>query len=236
MRERLEDYQKALVGKPPEAILHWALLEFGAERLGLASSFGAEDQLLTHWLVSLEPKARIFTLDTGRQFEETYDCFQRSKDKWGIEYEVYLPDGEALAQLLSEKGPCSFYQSVENRKECCYIRKVQPLTTALNELNIWVTGQRKDQAVTRGNLNEIEWDQVHQIFKLNPLCNWGEVMVWEQIKTHKIPYNKLHDQGFPSIGCQPCTRKVAPGDDIRSGRWWWESPEHKECGLHNRPK
>jgi len=235
MKDLLVTYQKELVGASPAEALRWALSTFGADQVGLASSFGVEDQLLTHWFAGVTSKPFIFSLDTGRQFEETYKCMSSTMDTYKISYQVYLPNAEKLKALLETKGPNSFYQSVENRRECCGIRKVEPLGRALKGLKLWITGQRQEQSVTRSALETIEWDPSNGLFKLNPLAQWTEAQVWEQVKKHKVPYNQLHDQGFPSIGCQPCTREVPAGEDARSGRWWWEAPEHKECGLHNRP-
>jgi len=235
MKEAVEQYKTELHGASAEEALRWALSTFGEHQVGLASSFGVEDQLLTHWFAGLAKKPVIFSLDTGRQFEETYLCMSQTMAAYQLTYQVYLPEQVGLKALLESKGPNSFYDSVENRRECCGVRKVEPLKRALSPLKIWITGQRREQSVTRTTLDMIEWDAGNGLLKLNPLVEWSEPQVWETVKGLKIPYNQLHDQGFPSIGCQPCTRAVATGEDARSGRWWWEEPEHKECGLHNRP-
>ena len=218
------------------ALLQWALKNFSS-KIALASSFGAEDVVLIDILVKLDPKIKIFTLDTGRLNEETYEVMEQVRRKYGIRIESYFPDKEAVQKLEREKGFYSFRESVDNRKECCAIRKVEPLNRALKGLEAWITGIRRDQAVTRGNVHKIEADEAHAgLFKINPLADWSEKDVWSYIKKNSVPYNRLHDQGYPSIGCAPCTRAIKPGEDIRAGRWWWESADHKECGIHLKPK
>ena len=213
-------------------------LSFFQDKLILASSLGAEDQVLTHMLVTAlaksdySGKARIFILDTGRLHSETYEVMAETAQKYHIEYDVYFPKTEAIEKMVRSKGINLFYESIENRRECCSIRKVEPLNRALSTADAWITGIRKEQSPTRESFQSVEWDDAHQMIKLNPLLNWTEEMVWDYIKTHDLPYNKLHDQGYPSIGCAPCTRAVKPGEDARSGRWWWESKDTKECGLH----
>ena len=188
-------------------------------------------------LVKLDPKIKIFTLDTGRLNEETYEVMDQIRRKYGVRIESYFPDKEAVQKLEREKGFYSFRESVDNRKECCAIRKVEPLGRALKGLEAWITGLRRDQAVTRGKVQKIEADEAHAgLFKMNPLADWSEKDVWSYIKKNSVPYNRLHDQGYPSIGCAPCTRAIKPGEDIRAGRWWWESADHKECGIHLKPK
>lgn len=201
-------------------------------RIALASSMGAEDQVLTEMIASIDRKARIFTLDTGRMFPETYEAIERTNARYKINIEVFFPEREQVEILVKEKGINLFYESVENRKQCCNIRKTVPLKRALEGLDIWISGLRRAQSVTRRKLELVEWDCTNKIIKLNPLIDWTEEQVWAYIEEKNIPYNKLHDQGFPSIGCQPCTRAVQDGEDVRAGRWWWEMPEHKECGLH----
>lgn len=224
-------YEK-LDGLQPQSILEWALKEFG-DRVALACSFGAEDMVLVDMLAKIDRQARIFLLDTGRLHQETYDLMDRTHDKLGTTFEVYSPQTDAVERLLSIKGPNSFYQSVKNRKECCYIRKVEPLNRALSTVDAWITGLRRSQSVTRSSVATVEIDDTHNgILKISPLVEWSEEDVWRYIRENKVPYHQLHDKGFPSIGCAPCTRAVQPGEDIRAGRWWWEDPEHKECGLH----
>jgi phosphoadenosine phosphosulfate reductase len=231
---RLPEYLEAVKGKDAEGILAWARGEFG-ERVALATSFGAEDQVLTDLWIRPGVPARIFTLDTGRLYQETYDVFQETRKRYGARIEVFAPDAGELERLVGEQGPNLFYESVEKRKACCTVRKTHPLERALRGLEAWITGLRRDQAVTRTATEPVEWDEAHGLYKINPLFDWSEKKVWGYVQSHAVPVNALHAVGFPSIGCRPCTRAVNRGDDIRSGRWWWESPEHKECGLHNRP-
>jgi phosphoadenosine phosphosulfate reductase len=201
----------------------------------LASSFGAEDQVLTQMLLRIDPSARIFTLDTGRNFQETYDTMQASVERYGVQYEVCAPEASDIAELVKIGGPNLFYESIENRKRCCDVRKLRPLRKVLSTVDAWICGLRRDQAVTRTGVELVSWDGEFGIYKICPLFDWNEEQVWDYIRANRIPYNALHDRGFRSIGCAPCTRAVAPGEDIRAGRWWWESPEHKECGLHRSP-
>ncbi len=231
MKEKLNDYNLRFKHSSAEEILNYFLSKYG-DKTGLSSSLGAEDQVLTKMIVDIRKETRIFTLDTGRLFPETYDLIDRTNSRYGIKIEVYFPDYREVEELVKKKGVNSFYYSIENRKECCHIRKLSPLARALEGLDVWITGLRREQAVTRKELQVVEWDEKYNILKLNPLINWTEQDVWDYIKQHNIPYNPLHDQSYPSIGCQPCTRAVSAGEDIRSGRWWWENPETKECGLH----
>ena len=219
------------------ALLQWALKEF-SPKIALASSFGAEDVALIDILMKLDPKIRVFTLDTGRLNEETYEVMDKVRRRYGITIEAYFPDKAAVQKLERDKGFYSFRESVENRKECCGIRKVEPLARALKGLDAWITGLRRSQSMTRTGVNKIEADETHAgLVKINPLADWSEQDVWNYIKKNQVPYNRLHDMGYPSIGCAPCTRAVKPGEDIRSGRWWWENPDHRECGIHeSRPK
>ncbi|MCB0821875.1 MAG: phosphoadenylyl-sulfate reductase [Bacteroidales bacterium] len=217
-----------------EEVLQYFLNEYKG-RIAFASSLGAEDQVLTHMIREIAPDAKIFTLDTGRMFQETYDLIDRTNARYKMKMEIYFPDYKQVENMVNDKGMNLFYESVENRKLCCHIRKIEPLHRALEGSDIWITGLRKEQSVTRNNNNLLELDENnHGRLKLNPLINWSEDEVWDFINKHKVPYNTLHDQGFPSIGCLPCTRAVQPGEDVRAGRWWWEMPEHKECGLHQK--
>jgi len=220
--------------KDAPSLLAWAAEHFG-QKLTFADSFGAEDVVLLDLLLAADPQARVFILDTGRLHQETYELIDKARYRYGRGFEVYTPQAPALEKLLTESGPNSFYDSVDARKACCFIRKVEPLGRALAGVEAWITGQRRAQSQTRTELAMIEQDEAHGgILKLNPLADWTEEQVWDYIQAHKLPYNRLHDQGFPSIGCAPCTRAVKPGEDLRAGRWWWENPEHKECGLHKR--
>ncbi len=205
--------------------------------MAVASSFGAEDVVLIDIMVKLDPTIRIFTLDTGRLNEETYEVMDKVRRKYGVSIESYFPQAQAVEKLEREKGFYSFRESIENRKECCAIRKVEPLNRALKGLDAWVTGLRRAQAVTRTTLQKVELDEAHNgIYKINPLADWSQEDIQNYIKKNAVPYNRLHDEGYPSIGCAPCTRAIKEGEDIRAGRWWWENPEHKECGLHIKPK
>lgn len=238
MLKNVEKMKEQINQKSPQEMLVWAVAEFGFEKVALASSMGAEDQVLTDMLCKLKVKgtlehhSNIFTLDTGRLPQETYDAISETNKKYGIKIEMLFPDTDAVQKLETEKGPNLFYDSVENRKECCQIRKLGPLKQKLATLEVWICGLRKDQAVTRASVEKFEWDKDNGQIKLNPLADWTNEQVWEYIKSNKVPYNKLHDNGYPSIGCAPCTRAVKPGEHIRAGRWWWENPETKECGLH----
>lgn len=199
----------------------------------LASSLGLEDQILTHFVQRHSKKARIMVLDTLRLNQETYDLLKQMQEEYQVTYEIYYPNKDAVDALVAEKGNHSFYESIENRKECCHIRKIEPLTRVLKTVDAWITGLRKEQSVTRQDMALFEYDQTHKILKVNPLIHWDYETVRNVIKAEKIPYNALHDQGYPSIGCEPCTRAIKEGEDIRAGRWWWEAADQKECGLHS---
>ncbi len=198
-----------------------------------STSFGQEDQVITDFIGKKQLPITVFTLDTGRLFQETYDVFHKTVKKYKTEIKTYFPDTAAVEALLNEKGPNSFYDSVENRKECCYIRKVAPLTKALKGNAIWITGLRAEQSDNRSDLNFFEYDAHFDIIKFNPLLKWTLPQVEEYLEKNNVPQNSLHKQGFVSIGCAPCTRAILPGEDIRAGRWSWES-SHKECGLHQK--
>ena len=201
----------------------------------LASSFGAEDMLLTDLIARHDLPIAIFTLDTGRLPEETYALIDRVRDHYGLAIEVYYPDADALESYVLTHGLNAFYRSVELRRSCCAIRKTFPLARALAGRGAWITGLRRAQSVTRTALATEEFDHVHGLPKFNPLADWTEDEVWGYLRAHGVPTSPLHARGYPSIGCAPCTRAIEPGEDVRAGRWWWEDPEHKECGLHGRP-
>ncbi len=201
----------------------------------LASSFGAEDMVLTDLIARNRLPIAIFTLDTGRLPGETYALIDRVREHYGVPIEVYCPDTRAIEVYVRDNGVNAFYHSVELRQSCCAIRKSEPLARALAGRGAWITGQRRAQSVTRTAVESEETDAAHAIRKFNPLADWSEGEVWTYIRDHDVPYNLLHDRGYPSIGCAPCTRAIQPGEDIRAGRWWWESADHKECGLHRRP-
>src|SRR5438552_9410484 len=230
--EDAERLNAELGQKSAEEIVRWAGETFGPA-IKFANSFGAEDVALQNIIAKVAPQIRVFTLDTGRLNDETYEVMDATRFKYpDIPIEVMFPDREKVEALTREKGFYSFRESVELRKECCAIRKVQPLKRALSDATAWMTGLRKDQSVTRTDTPAIEWDEGNAMLKVNPLIEWSNDDVWAYIKANKVPYNRLHDQGYPSIVCAPCTRAIKPGEDIRAGRWWWENPEHKECGLH----
>jgi phosphoadenosine phosphosulfate reductase len=213
-------------------ILGFFLMQFKG-KIAFASSLGAEDQVLTHLITRIDPSVRIFTLDTGRIFPESYNLIARTNSRYTINMEVYFPDAQKVEQMVREKGINLFYESVENRKLCCHIRKIEPLRRALTGVEMWITGLRREQSNSRNTMTLVEKDENNNgILKLNPLIDWTEEMVWNFIRENNIPYNKLHDKGFPSIGCQPCTRAIESGEDFRAGRWWWEMEGKKECGLH----
>ena len=203
------------------------------DKVVFSTSFGQEDQVITALIAKNDLPITIFTLDTGRLFQETYDVFHKTLKKYKKEIKVYFPEATAVEQLLQEKGPNSFYESVSNRKECCYIRKVAPLTKALKGNAVWITGLRAEQSENRNDLQFFEYDENFEIIKFNPLLKWTLEEIQKYIDDNNVPQNALHKKGFVSIGCAPCTRAIAPGEDIRAGRWSWES-SHKECGLHQK--
>lgn len=231
MKELAIQLNERFAGKQPEEVLAWFLQEYKGN-IGLASSLSIEDQVLTAILCGLETQPNIFTLDTGRLFPETYSLIERTNMTYGIKIQLFFPDYRELEKVVNENGVNLFYESIEKRRLCCHIRKMEPLRRAFSGLKVWICGLRHEQSVTRTGSKMVEWDENNQLLKLNPLIDWTEEQVWVYIRKNGVPYNKLHDQDFPSIGCQPCTRAVKPGEDIRAGRWWWEDPTHKECGLH----
>ena len=198
-----------------------------------STSLSEEDQVITHYIFANNLPIRVFTLDTGRLFPETYAVLASTLERYGKKIEVYFPKHEGVEKLITEKGPSSFYTSLENRKECCFIRKVEPLNRALAGVECWITGLRAEHSENRKAMPMVEKDEARNILKVHPLTKWTTEEVKEEIKKHNIPYNILHDRGFVSIGCQPCTRAIKPGDDFRAGRWWWENTDKKECGLHS---
>jgi len=243
--------EKALIedleSKTAQEILKWALEEYEdyegyEDKVALASSFGAEDVVLIDMIVKIHHELRnanyepqIFTIDTGRLPQETYDLMDEIREKYNIQFEVYYPDTKSVEEMVFQHGLNLFYKSVEMRQLCCKVRKVEPLNRALKKLAAWICGLRREQSITRTKIGIIEVGEAeNSITKINPLANWTEEQVWDYIKKNDVPYNTLHDKGYPSIGCAPCTRVIKPGEDIRAGRWWWESPEKKECGLHHK--
>jgi phosphoadenosine phosphosulfate reductase len=231
MNELAENIKKLVYGhNPVEALV--LLADTFPGKVVFSTSFGWEDQVITHMIFSNNLPIKIFTLETGRLFPETYYVWNRTMEMYGKPINAYYPQNQQVEQMVSTKGPNSFYESVENRKECCSIRKIEPLKRALAGNELWVTGIRAEQSANRQFMDDVEWDEQNRIIKFHPLFNWTLSEVKDYIKKNNIPYNPLHDKGFPSIGCAPCTRAVAPGEDFRSGRWWWEDQTKKECGLH----
>ena len=202
--------------------------------IALSSSLSVEDQVLTDMIFKVNKNSRVFTLDTGRLHSETYKVLDETNLKYGVKLDVYFPQNSDVENLYKTQGVNGHFESINNRKNCCNIRKIEPLKRALKGVDIWITGLRSSQSITRADMPIIEWDENFKVIKLNPLINWSEEDIWDYIKANKVPYNKLHDIGYPSIGCEPCTRAIKDGEDIRAGRWWWENPEHKECGLHKK--
>ncbi len=219
---------------PAFDMLAWAIDRFGRSGIAFATSLGAEDQVITDMLMRIDPHVRLFTLDTGMLPPETLDLLWRTEDHYGIKIQVVRPDAAAVDEMVRRHGAGLYWESVEKRRLCCHVRKVEPLTRTLAGLKAWICGLRREQAVTRQTVAKIEWDSTFGLHKINPLVDWTTLRVWDFIRRSGIPFNALHDQGYASIGCAPCTRAVNPGEDIRGGRWWWETPEHRECGLHIR--
>ncbi len=232
MMEKLTGHlNEQLSGRSAFEILSFFIREFDG-KLAFGTSFGAEDQVITDMIAKIDKNTKVFTLDTGRVFPETYETLQATMQKYNMDIEVYFPNSESVERMVNAKGINLFYENVENRRQCCQVRKIEPLRRAMMGVDVWITGIRKEQSVTRILTEIVELDAGAGKIKVNPLVDWTEEDVWNYIRVHDVPYNKLHDIGFPSIGCQPCTRAIKPGEDLRAGRWWWETPEQKECGLH----
>jgi len=231
----LENISQQIAGLEPVEVLALLADRFPG-KIVFSTSFGWEDQAITHMIFANDLPIKVFTLETGRLFPETYYVWNRTMEMYGKPIHAYYPNNELLEQMVNAKGPSSFYESVENRKECCGIRKVEPLKRALAGNKCWVTGIRAEQSTDRQFMSNPEWDEQNNLIKFHPIYDWTLNQVKEYIKINNIPYNTLHDRGFPSIGCAPCTRAVQPGEDFRAGRWWWEDQSKKECGLHEVSK
>ena len=231
MNELVKELQNELKGKEIGEQLRILTDRFPDEVI-FSTSFGLEDQAITYLISAAKVPVKVFTLDTGRVFTETYSTWSRTVEKYNLFISAYYPEASPLQDFISAKGPNSFYESVENRKQCCHIRKVEPLQRALKGNKIWITGIRADQSNNRHDMPMIEWDEANQIIKFHPLLNWTWGQVKQFVSKNDVPYNPLHDKGFVSIGCAPCTRAIKPGEDFRAGRWWWEDNSKKECGLH----
>lgn len=224
------ELNKTLSALKPVGGLKWVAENF-PKSVKFSTAFGLEDQVVTHLIAKNNIAVEIFTLDTGRLFQETYDVMELTRNQYKLEITSYYPNQNKLQNMVSFKGPNSFYQSVENRKECCAIRKIEPLKRALANTKIWITGIRSEQSTNRKQMQMLEWDEQFQIIKYNPLLHWSLDEVEAFVDVNNIPVNTLHSKGYPSIGCAPCTRAIMPGEDVRAGRWWWENSS-KECGLH----
>ncbi|MFO8234363.1 MAG: phosphoadenylyl-sulfate reductase [Bacteroidales bacterium] len=234
-QEKVQEMRKLLEQASSQEIVSYFLKNYKGDTV-FATSLGAEDQVLTDMIVKADKEAKIITLDTGRLFPETYKLIDETNKHFDIKMDIFFPDYKKVEKLVKDKGINPFYDSIENRKECCHIRKIEPLRRATKGYKVWITGLRREQSVTRISLQPVEWDEANQMIKINPLYDWSEKDIWDYIKENNVPYNELHDKGYPSIGCEPCTRAVQPGEDVRAGRWWWEEPEKKECGLHTQDK
>ncbi len=230
-QDELKALQAEIAGKNTKQILGFAAEKFGPD-LVFATSLGAEDQVLTDLIVKSKLNIPVVTLDTGRLFEETFDLLAETEKYYGIRIRVYSPDAKELEDLVNAHGIHCFRRSVELRKLCCRVRKISPLKRALAGKKLWICGLRREQSVTRSDIGILEDDPANGLLRLNPLADWSEERVWDYIRAHNVPYNVLHDRGFPSIGCACCTRAVRRIEDVRAGRWYWEAPEHRECGLH----
>ncbi len=239
-RPTLTDALRAAVDAKSEAaraFLTAAIAEFGAAgELAFANSFGAEDMVLTDLILGGKLPIEVFSLDTGRLPPETYALMSEVEQRYGARLKLYFPESEAVERYVRTHGINAFYGSIELRKSCCHVRKIEPLRRALTGKKAWITGMRAAQAATRTGLATREFDTGNGLEKLNPLAEWSEAEVWAYVRIHDVPYNALHDRFYPSIGCAPCTRAVALGEDVRAGRWWWENPETKECGLHAKER
>ena len=231
-QELAKELNEKLLDSSTKEIISYFVENFN--NVALSSSLGVEDQVLTDLLLNKDKNANIFTLDTGRLHPETYDVMDATNLKYQIKINVFFPQNQMVEELYQTQGINGHYESIDNRKRCCNIRKIEPLNRALENVDIWITGLRASQSITRIDMPLVEYDAAFDVIKVNPLIKWSETDVWDYIKENRVPYNKLHDKGFPSIGCAPCTRAIKEGEDVRAGRWWWENPEHKECGLHKK--
>jgi phosphoadenosine phosphosulfate reductase len=229
----IAELNRQLTGKSAQEIVSF-FLEAMQDKITFGTSLGAEDQVITHMLQQHGGDFKIFTLDTARLFPETYELIDRTNKRYKINIDIYFPAYQEVEEMVAEHGINLFYDSIDKRHLCCQIRKLNPLKRALEGREGWFTGLRRAQSVTRTDMQVVEWDDNAGKLKVNPLIEWSEQDVWDYIDEHKIPFNPLHKKGFPSIGCQPCTRAVMEGEDVRAGRWWWENPDDRECGLHKK--
>ncbi len=235
-RNQIDELNRQFAEKEPEEVLAWAVEKLHP-KVALATSFQVQGSVVIDLLMKVRRDARIFTLDTGRLNPETYEAMESVREKYGVRIEVVFPDSAEVESMVSSRGINLFYRGLENRRMCCEVRKVNPLNRYLSGFDGWITSIRSEQTTMRASAQKFEMDDAHGgIIKINPIVDWSERRVWDYVKSNGVPYNKLHDMGYPSIGCAPCTRAVAPGEDSRAGRWWWESGSDKECGIHfSRP-
>ena len=233
LKTKILGFNNKIKGFTPKEIIKFAYDEFG-HRVNFASSLGEEDQVITDMISRVASKIEIFTLDTGRLHQETYDLLAKTQKRYKLNFKIYYPDTAAVEKMVKERGINLFYESVMNRKMCCGIRKIEPLQRALKNVDAWICGLRREQSMTRKDIEIFEWDDANGKIKISPLAFWSLDQVHKYIKENSIDVNVLHAKGFVSIGCAPCTRAIKPGEDIRAGRWWWETPEQRECGLHFR--
>jgi len=233
MEKRIAGWARELEKLDAGRILSWAARTFKG-KVAFASSMGPEDQVITHMIGTKKIPVDIFTLDTGRLFQETCELIEKTSQRYGLDIRVYFPRTRKVEEMIHSHGINLFRKGVELRKLCCQVRKVEPLKRALRPLEAWICGLRREQSITRRDLQVVEWDDCNGLVKINPLFLWNEKDVWSYIRENDVPYNSLHDKGYPSIGCASCTRAVKAGEGVRAGRWWWETPEQKECGLHGR--
>ncbi len=232
-KEKIKEWNEIFENKSAEELIEY-FFNYFKDKIAFSTSLGMEDQVITYMISKINRDVPIFTLDTGRLFPQTYDLIDITAKKYNITIEVFFPEAGDVEKMVKNKGINLFYDSIENRKLCCEIRKLNPLKRALENLDAWITGLRREQSVTRKNLHKIEWDENNNLLKINPLIDWTLEDVETYVAKYKIPVNVLHKKGFASIGCQPCTRAIIAGESIRAGRWWWENKETKECGLHKR--
>ena len=235
LKIKMGELKSKTKGFSPQELIKFIAQEFGA-RVNFATSLGEEDQVILDMVSKAAPSIEVFTLDTGRLFPETYDLMANNQKKYKVNFKIYYPDTKAVEEMVKARGINLFYESVENRKMCCGIRKVEPFKRAVANVDAWISGLRREQSVTRSDLEAFEWDEQNQKIKVSPLIDWTLDDVRKYIQENKVDVNPLHRKGFVSIGCLPCTRAIKPGEDIRAGRWWWENPQQKECGLHNNPR
>ena len=235
LKTKLEELKVKAKGLPAADLIKFLARELDG-RVNFATSLGEEDQVILDMISKVTPAIEVFTLDTGRLFPETYDLMANNQKKYKVDFKIYYPDTKSVEEMVKARGINLFYESVENRKMCCGIRKVEPFKRAVSNVDAWISGLRREQSVTRSDLGVFEWDEQNQKIKVSPLIDWTLEDVRKYIQENKVDVNPLHAKGFVSIGCSPCTRAIQPGEDIRAGRWWWENPEQKECGLHNNPR